>query len=55
MANFITRHRKVAALLLSLAVSIGCFNAIASTFHHAAAAKPCGVQLAKVTVIGAKL
>lgn len=55
MANFIIHHRKAAALLLSLAVSVGCFDAIASTFHHAAAPKPCVVQLAKVVLIGAKL
>ena len=55
MANIIMNHRKATALLLSITVSVGCFNAIASTFHHAAAPKPCSVQLAKVVVIGAKL
>ena len=55
MTTFIIHHRKAAALLLSLAVSVGCFNAIASTFHHAGTPKPCAVQLAKVVVIGAKL
>jgi hypothetical protein len=55
MANFIIHHRKAAALLLSLAVSVSCFNAIASTFHRAAAHTPCVTQLAKVGVIGAKL
>lgn len=55
MAHFILNHRKATGLLLSLSISIGGFHAIASTFHHAAAAKPCVVQLAKVTVIGAKL
>ena len=55
MASFIINHRKTTALLLSVAVSIGSFNAIASSFHHAGVAKPCVVQLAKVVVIGAKL
>lgn len=55
MTNFVINHRKATALMLSIAVSVGCFNAIASTFHHAAAPKPCVVQLAKVVVIGAKL
>lgn len=55
MANFIINHRKAAAMLLSLAVSVSCFNAIASTFHRAAAHTPCVTQLAKVGVIGAKL
>jgi hypothetical protein len=55
MVNFIINHSKVTALILSLAVSVACFDAIASTFHHAAAPKPCVVQLAKVVVIGAKL
>ena len=55
MANFIINHRKSTALLLSLAVSIGCFDAIASGFHHAGAPKPCEAQLAKVVVSGAKL
>ena len=55
MVNFIINHRKATALLLSMAVSIGSFNAIASSFHHAGVAKPCVVQLAKVVVIGAKL
>ncbi len=54
MANFIINHHKVTAFLLSIVVSVGCFDAIASTFHHAAAPKPCVVQLAKVVVIGAK-
>ena len=55
MANFITNHRKAAALLVSLAVSVGCFNAIASSFHHAGAPNPCEAQLAKVVVSAAKL
>jgi hypothetical protein len=55
MTNFIITHRNAAALLLSIAVSLGGFNAIASSFHHAGAPKPCVVQLAKVVVIGAKL
>ena len=55
MVNFIINHRKATALLLSMAVSIGSFDAIASTFHHAGVVKPCIVQLAKVVVIGAKL
>ena len=54
MANFIINHRKSTALLLSLAVSIGCFDAIASSFHHAGAPKPCEAQLAKVVVSGAR-
>ena len=54
MANFIINHRKSTALLLSLAVSIGCFDAIASSFHHAGAPKPCAVELAKVVVIGTR-
>ena len=55
MANFIINHRRAAAFVLSSVVSIGSFNAIATTFHHAGAPKPCTVQLAKVVVIGAKL
>lgn len=55
IANFIINHRSATALLLSAAVSVGGFNAIASTFHHAAAPKPCVVQPAKGVVIGAKL
>ena len=55
MVNFIINHRKTTALLLSIAVSIGSFDAIATTFHHAGAPIPCTAQLAKVVVIGAKL
>lgn len=55
MTNFIIHHRKATALLLSIAVSAGCFNAIASAFHQTSGPKTCVVQLAKVVVIGAKL